>query len=113
MKLVISYNNEIKKVMIKVGEEKEKEMNFEELLLITNEVIDNNVNYEVEIFGFDDNPDVGENYKKIIGDILNLKNDPEIIDLKSKTEQEVENEQEADNKIDIKFDDSEYSFSDF
>ena len=84
MKLVVSYKKENKKITIKVGENQEKEMSFEELLSITNEVIDNNTNYEIEILGFDENPDVGENYKKVLEDIMNLKNDPEIKELKSK-----------------------------
>lgn len=88
MKLVVSYNKENKKTTIKVGEDKEKEMSFEELLLITNEVVDNNINYEIEVLGFDENPDVGENYKKVLEDIMNLKNDPEIIELKSRIEEE-------------------------
>ena len=41
MKLVISYNNNNAKTLIKIGDEKPKELTFEELLSITNNVIDN------------------------------------------------------------------------
>lgn len=108
MKLVISYNDEVKKVMMKVGENKEKEMSFEELLAITNDVVDNGVNYIIEILGFDENPDVGENYRKIIEDIINLKNDPEIIDLKSKNEKD----NASNSEIEISSDNNEDPFSD-
>ena len=93
MKLVISYNKEVKKVMMVVGDEKEKELSFEELLLITNNVIDNNESYDLELTGFEENPDVEANYKKIIEDILKLKEDPEIQDLKSKIEDNKKEEQ--------------------
>lgn len=109
MKLVISYNDEAKKVMIKIGENKEKEMSFEELLAITNDVVDNNVNYIIDISGFDENPDVGENYRKIIEDIINLKNDPEIIDLKSKSEKD----NSLNSKIETSSDNNEDPFSNF
>ena len=70
----------------------EKELTFEELLIITNNVIDNNENYDLELIGFEENPDVENNYKKIIDDILKLKDDPEIQDLKSRIE--IENKEE-------------------
>lgn len=88
MKLVISYNKEVKKVMMAIDGADEKELTFEELLIITNNVIDNNENYDLELIGFEENPDVEKNYKKIIDDILKLKDDPEIQDLKSRIETE-------------------------
>lgn len=88
MKLVISYNKEVKKVMMAIDGADEKELTFEELLIITNNVIDNNKNYDLELIGFEENPDVENNYKKIIDDILKLKDDPEIQDLKSRIETE-------------------------
>ena len=88
MKLVISYNKEVKKVMMAIDGADEKELTFEELLIITNNVIDNNENYDLELIGFEENPDVENNYKKIIDDILKLKDDPEIQDLKSRIETE-------------------------
>lgn len=88
MKLVISYNKEVKKVMMAIDGANEKELTFEELLIITNNVIDNNENYDLELIGFEENPDVENNYKKIIDDILKLKDDPEIQDLKSRIETE-------------------------
>lgn len=88
MKLVISYNREVKKVMMAIDGADEKELTFEELLIITNNVIDNNENYDLELIGFEENPDVENNYKKIIDDILKLKDDPEIQDLKSRIETE-------------------------
>ena len=88
MKLVISYNKEVKKVMMAIDGTDEKELTFEELLIITNNVIDNNENYDLELIGFEENPDVENNYKKIIDDILKLKDDPEIQDLKSRIETE-------------------------
>ena len=84
MKLVISYDKALKKVMMKLGEEKEKELSFDELLLITNNVIDKNETYELQLIGFEENPDVEKNYKEIFDEILKLKDDPEIQDLKSK-----------------------------
>ena len=69
MKLVISYNKEVKKVMMAIDGADEKELTFEELLIITNNVIDNNENYDLE-----------------------LKDDPEIQDLKSRIE--IENTEE-------------------
>lgn len=92
MKLVISYNKEVKKVMMAIDGADEKELTFEELLIITNNVIDNNENYDLELIGFEENPDVENNYKKIIDDILKLKDDPEIQDLKSRIE--IENKEE-------------------
>lgn len=92
MKLVISYNKEVKKVMMAIDEADEKELTFEELLIITNNVIDNNENYDLELIGFEENPDVENNYKKIIDDILKLKDDPEIQDLKSRIETEKKEE---------------------
>lgn len=88
MKLVISYNKEVKKVMMAIDGADEKELTFEELLIIANNVIDNNENYDLELIGFEENPDVEKNYKKIIDDILKLKDDPEIQDLKSRIETE-------------------------
>ena len=88
MKLVISYNKEVKKVMMAIDGADEKELTFEELLIITNNVIDNNENYDLELIGFEENPDVENNYKKIIDDILKLKDDPEIQDLKSRIDTE-------------------------
>ena len=88
MKLVISYNKEVKKVMMAIDGDDEKELTFEELLIITNNVIDNNENYDLELIGFEENPDVENNYKKIIDDILKLKDDPEIQDLKSRIDTE-------------------------
>lgn len=88
MKLLISYNKDVKKVMITIEDQEEKELSFEELLLIANNVIDNNQSYDLELIGFEENPDVELNYKKIIEDILNLKDDPEIKDLKTKIEEE-------------------------
>ncbi len=84
MKLVISYNKILKKVMMKLGDAKEKELSFDDLLLITNNVIDKDETYELELIGFEDNTDVEKNYKEIFDQILNLKTDPEIQDLKSK-----------------------------
>lgn len=86
MKLVISYNKEAKKVMMAIDGADEKELTFEELLIITNNVIDNNETYDLELIGFEENPDVENNYKKIIDDILKLRDDPEIQDLKSRIE---------------------------
>ena len=88
MKLVISYNKEVKKVMMAIDGADEKELTFEELLIITNNVIDNNENYDLELIGFEEHPDVENNYKKIIDDILKLKDDPEIQDLKSRIDTE-------------------------
>lgn len=88
MKLLISYNKDVKKVMITIEGQEEKELSFEELLLIANNVIDNNQSYDLELIGFEENSDVELNYKKIIEDILNLKDDPEIKDLKTKIEEE-------------------------
>ena len=88
MKLVISYNKEVKKVMMAIDGTDEKELTFEELLIITNNVIDNNENYDLELIGFEENPYVENNYKKIIDDILKLKDDPEIQDLKSRIDTE-------------------------
>ena len=84
MKLVISYDKTLKKVMLKLGEQKETELSFDKLLLIVNDVIDNDETYEVQLVGFDENPDVEKNYKEIFDKILKLKDDPEIKDLKSK-----------------------------
>lgn len=86
MKLVISYNNNNAKTLIKIGDEKPKELTFEELLSITNNVIDNDEKYELSLSGFDENLEVEENYKKVFEDIFALKNDPEIIDLKKQIE---------------------------
>ena len=49
---------------------------------MTTNVIDNNETYELSFKGFDENPDVELNYKKVFDDIFNLKNDSEILDLK-------------------------------
>ena len=87
MKLVISYNNDIKKTFIKIGSAESKELTFEELLLITNSAIDNNETYELIFEGFNDNPDVEENYKKVFEDIFELKTDSEILDLKKQIEE--------------------------
>ena len=84
MKLVISYDKTLKKVMIKVGEKKETELSFDTLLLIVDNVVDKDEIYEVELVGFEENPDVENNYKEIFDEILKLKDDPEIKDLKSK-----------------------------
>ena len=54
MKLVISYNKEVKKVMMAIDGADEKELTFEELLIITNNVIDNNENYDLELIGFEE-----------------------------------------------------------
>ena len=86
MKLVISYNNNIERKLIKIGDEKPKELTFEELLSITNNVIDNDEKYELSLSGFDENLEVEENYKKVFEDIFALKNDSEIIDLKKQIE---------------------------
>ena len=90
MKLVISYNNEIKKTFIKIGDAEQKELTFEELLVITDSIIDNNETYELTLEGFNDNPDVEENYKKVFEDIFELKNDSEILDLKKQIEESEE-----------------------
>lgn len=82
MKLVISYNSDTKKTLITIGDTEPKELTFEELLLITTNVIDNNETYDLIFEGFDENPDVELNYKKVFEDIFNLKNDSEILDLK-------------------------------
>ncbi len=84
MKLVISYDKTLKKVMIKVGEKKETELSFDTLLLIVDNVVDKDEIYEVELVGFEENPDVENNYKEIFDEILKLKDDPEIKDLKLK-----------------------------
>lgn len=84
MKLVISYDKTLKKVMMKVGEKKETELSFDTLLLIVDNVVDKDEIYEVELVGFEENPDVENNYKEIFDEILKLKDDPEIKDLKSK-----------------------------
>ena len=84
MKLVISYDKTLKKVMIKVGEKKETELSFDTLLLIVDNVVDKDEIYEVEFVGFEENPDVENNYKEIFDEILKLKDDPEIKDLKLK-----------------------------
>ena len=84
MKLVISYDKTLKKVMIKVGEKKETELSFDTLLLIVDNVVDKDEIYEVELVGFEENPDVENNYKEIFDVILKLKDDPEIKDLKLK-----------------------------
>ena len=78
MKLVISYDKTLKKVMIKVGEKKETELSFDTLLLIVDNVVDKDEIYEVELVGFEENPDVENNYKEIFDEILKLKDDPEI-----------------------------------
>ena len=82
MKLVISYNNNTKKTLITIGDAEPKELTFEELLLVTTNVIDNNEINEFSFKGFDENPDVELNYKKVFDDIFNLKNDSEKFDLK-------------------------------
>ena len=84
MKLVISYDKTLKKVMMKLGEQKETELSFDTLLLIVDNVVDKDEIYEVELVGFEENPDVENNYKEIFEEILKLKDDPEIKDLKSK-----------------------------
>ncbi len=84
MKLVISYDKTLKKVMMKVGEKKETELSFDTLLLIVDNVVDKDEIYEVELVGFEENPDVENNYKEIFDEILKLKDDPEIKDLKLK-----------------------------
>ena len=84
MKLVISYDKTLKKVMIKVGEKKETELSFDTLLLIVDNVVDKDEIYEVELVGFEENPDVENNYKEIFDEILKLKDDPEIKDLRLK-----------------------------
>ena len=84
MKLVISYDKTLKKVMIKVGEKKETELSFDTLLLIVDNVVDKDEIYEVELVGFEENPDVENNYKEIFDELLKLKDDPEIKDLKLK-----------------------------
>ena len=84
MKLVISYDKKSKKVMIKLGEQKETELSFDALLLVVNNVVDKDKKYEVELVGFEENPDVENNYKEIFDEILKLKDDPEIKDLKLK-----------------------------
>ena len=84
MKLVISYDKTLKKVMIKVGEKKETELSFDTLLLIVDNVVDKDEIYEVELVGIEENPDVENNYKEIFDEILKLKDDPEIKDLKLK-----------------------------
>ena len=70
--------------MIKVGEKKETELSFDTLLLIVDNVVDKDEIYEVELVGFEENPDVENNYKEIFDEILKLKDDPEIKDLKLK-----------------------------
>lgn len=84
MKLVISYDKKSKKVMIKLGEQKETELSFDALLLVVNNVVDKDKKYEVELVGFEENPDVENNYKEIFDEILKLKDDSEIKDLKTK-----------------------------
>ncbi len=79
-----SYDKTLKKVMIKVGEKKETELSFDTLLLIVDNVVDKDEIYEVELVGFEENPDVENNYKEIFDEILKLKDDPEIKDLKLK-----------------------------
>ena len=84
MKLVISYDKTLKKVMIKKKKKKETELSFDTLLLIVDNVVDKDEIYEVELVGFEENPDVENNYKEIFDEILKLKDDPEIKDLKLK-----------------------------
>ena len=94
MKLVISYNNDTKKTLIKIGDGDFKELTFEELLLITNNVIDNGETYELSLEGFDENPDVEANYRKVFEEIFDLKNDSEILDLKKQIEESKKEEDE-------------------
>ena len=60
------------------------------MLVITDSIIDNNETYELTLEGFNDNPDVEENYKKVFEDIFELKNDSEILDLKKQIEESEE-----------------------
>lgn len=94
MKLVISYNNDTKKTLIQIGENEPKELTFEELLIITNNVIEKNESYELSLNGFDENPDVEANYKKVFEEVFELKNDSEIIDLKKQIEEAEKKEEE-------------------
>lgn len=86
MKLQVFYNKELKKTFIKVGENAQKELTFEDLLLIAESVIDDGKKYELSFEGFDENPDVELNYKTVFEDILKLKDDTEILDLKKEIE---------------------------
>ena len=95
MKLQVSYNNELKKTFIKVGEDDKKELTFEDLLSIAESDIDKGEEFELSFEGFDENPDVELNYKKVFEDILNLKDDTEILDLKKEIEDNEKKEDES------------------
>lgn len=95
MKLQVSYNNELKKTFIKVGEDDKKELTFEDLLSIAESVIDKGEEFELSFEGFDENQDVELNYKKVFEDILNLKDDTEILDLKKEIEDNEKKEDES------------------
>ena len=95
MKLQVSYNNELKKTFIKVGENDNKELTFEDLLSVAESVIDKDEKFELSFEGFDENPDVELNYKKVFEDILNLKDDTEILDLKKEIEKDEKKEDDS------------------
>lgn len=93
MNIIITYNKEEKQITIQINEEESQELTFEILNKITNEVIDKNVSLIIETHGFEEYPDIEKNYKEIFEKIENLKNDPEIVELK-KFYQETKNDEE-------------------
>lgn len=84
MKIEISYDTETEKVFMKIDEEDKQEIDYSHLLNITNKVLDENIDLDVNISGFDNAPDIGANYKKMFDDISKLKDDKEIVELKEK-----------------------------
>lgn len=85
MNIKLIYDKDLKKVML-LSDEEQNELSFEQLLRVTNAVIDDDVELIVTTEGFDENPDVEQNYKDIFNDIISLKNDSEIKALKDEIE---------------------------
>jgi peptidoglycan hydrolase CwlO-like protein len=109
MNILIKYNEENKKVLIKMDETEFKELDFSTLLDISNKVIDDGVILQVNTEGFENFTDIEENYKNIFSQIEDLKNNSEIKELKEKLgeqQEKVEEEAEKTEKSDLNFESS-------
>ncbi len=90
MKIEIIYDSETEKVFIKIDDNEKVEMEYKCLLDITNKVLDENIALDITLTGFDNAPDIGNNYKKMFDEISKLKDDKELTELKEKLEKEKE-----------------------
>lgn len=88
MNIEIKYSNEDKKVLLKIEEESYVDIDFAILDSLTKRVIDDQIDLNVSLNGFENLPDIGENYKKMFEEISKLKLDPEIVELKKKKVEE-------------------------